>query len=178
MPPATRSSGKVLVSPEAPAAKKRKIIQSATSPPDVSSRPPQQSPAINLKSMPGTGNPFKDPVNLFEYFKAHHKGVMVIDRLSDNEDQDALHEAVKICIDLLEERCGSLKFGRFKRTMLTNIALSLAGTFPTLSTPGQGDVRYSRLYEVSGGTERGPVFNRFTHQQKRLKRKQQDQEES
>lgn len=88
-----------------------------------------------------------------------------------------MYEAIQVCIDLLKDRCGTLKFGRYKRTILKNIALSLIGTFPILRTPGHGDERFARLYDLSGGKEKGPVFNRYTHEQKRMKHSAEQQQD-
>lgn len=160
---------------------------------------PASDSTTNLSPIPLIGNPFGDIVNLRPYFERHCKGAFLLPILDDPTapiERKITFECVNISVALLLNRTKTMKFGPFKRDTLINISQSLIQTFPRLARDGEGIDKYVRihficqfycsflfisfyysfqrhLYDNSGPTETGIVFNRYTHVQKQEAQKRQ-----
>lgn len=98
-----------------------------------------------LPEIPTTGNPFQYPVNLMSFLCVYHNGPFIVNTINAPGDLDEfiIYDVVKACLTLLYKKTKTLKFGRFKRTLLHNIAKSIIGTFPRLADVGeQGEPCY------------------------------------
>lgn len=96
------------------------------------------SPNENLEAIPSTGNPFWKIVNLLPYFESHRKGGVILNAIRNETSEipiTTIYEIVSVTFDLLLSRVDSLKFGRFKKELLHNMAESIVKTFPRLADP-------------------------------------------